>query len=1033
MNERKKETRRHSRGRIILIMIGMALISICRAVAQEMDNPRSGNLTVGGTVRDDAGEPLPGVTVQVMPKIENGDDRDYHAIVNRGTATDIDGRYSIEIAPDDTLVFSYVGMETRRIPVKGRNTIDVTLAIAGEWIDETVVIGYGSAAKRDLTGSITTIKGEQIADLPAMNPMSSLQGKVAGMQVVNGGQPGADPEIRIRGTNSINGYKPLYIVDGILNDNINYLNPQDIESIEVLKDPSSLAIFGVRGANGAIVVITKQAQTDRTRVSINTSFGWKHVPDRISVTDAAQFKELYNEQLSNEGQAPFDYTGWTADTDWQNRIFQNAFITNNNMSIQGASGRHTFYFGVGYSYEGGNIRHEKYNRWTVNASDDFGITDYARVGFRFNAARIKPADTKGVADAVRATPIAPVYNKEYGLYTALPAFQKAQLLNPMVNVDLMAGTNKALNYRIGGNLYGEVDFLDHFQLRVAYMMDYASNEGNSYTPIIRVYDTEAEDNVTTLGTGKTAVGQFKETETKVQGDYLLTYKNSFGDHNLTATMGFTTYYNSFSRIEGGRSQGVGLVIPDNPDKWYLSIGDAATATNGSSQWERATASFLARVIYNYQGKYLLNASFRRDGSSAFSYTGNEWQSFYAIGAGWLISEEKFMKGIDWVDMLKLKGSWGTLGNQNMGTAYPAEPLLTNAYSAVFGTPSQIYPGYQLAFLPNSNLHWEKTHAWEIGMETYLLRNRLHFEGVFYKKNTKDLLAQVPGLSGTVPGIGNLGEIENRGFELSAMWRDQVGSWGYSVGANLTTVRNRVKSLVQDGYAIVAGDKSQSYTDAGHPIGYFYGYKVEGVYQSEADIAASPVNRLAIVTPGDLKFADMNGDGEVTPSDRTLIGNPMPDVTYGFNFGLSYKGWELNLDFMGQGGNQIYRSWDNYRYAQFNYLTERLGRWHGEGTSNSQPLLNAAHAINYENSDYYIENGSFFRLRNIQLGYNFDHQLIKRLGMQSLKLYFNAQNVKTWKHNTGYTPEIGGTAVAFGIDNGTYPVPAVYTFGANVVF
>lgn len=579
----------------------------------------------------------------------------------------------------------------------------------------------------------------------------------------------------------------------------------------------------------------------------------------------------------------------------------------------------------------------------------------------------------------------------------------------------------------------EVDFLEHFNFRAVFSMDYGSNNGRTYQPIIKVYDNTVKGNVATLGTGKTEVSQFKENETKVQSDYVLTYTNSFGDHNLTATAGFTTYYNSLSRLDAARGQGIGLVIPDNPDKWFVSIGDLATATNGSTQWERTTVSFLGRVIYNYKGKYLFNGSFRRDGSSAFSYTGNQWQNFYSAGAGWLMTEEEFMKDISWLDMLKLKGSWGTLGNQNLDTAYPAEPLLENAFGAVFGNPSTIYPGYQLAYLPNANLRWEKVEAWEAGFESNMFRNRLHVEGVYYKKNTKDLLAKVPGLSGTIPGIGNLGQIENKGVELSATWRGSDCDWGYNVGVNLTTIKNKVKSLVQDGYSIIAGDKSQSYTMAGYPIGFFYGYKVDGVYQSQADIDASPKNTLATVTPGDLKFADVNGDGEITPADRTLIGDPTPDVTYGISLGVSYKGWELGIDMMGQGGNQIYRTWDNYNWAQFNYMEQRLDRWHGEGTSNTQPVLNTGHAINFENSEYYVEDGSFFRIRNLQLGYTFDKALISKIGLKALKAYFNIQNLKTWKHNTGYTPEFGGSAIAFGVDNGSYPVPAIYTFGLNITF
>ena len=512
--------------------------------------------TVTGTVTDALNEPLIGVSVLIQG-------------TTSGTVTDLDGNYSIAVTPDNVLEFSYVGMQKQMIPVGLQTVINVVMKDDSQMLGETVVIGYGSAKKRDLTGSITNIKGEEIANKPATNPLSSLQGKIAGVQIINNGRAGDDPEIRIRGTNSINGYKPLYIVDGLFNDNINFLNPEDIESMEVLKDPSSLAIFGVRGANGVIIITTKKAKEGQTRVNINTSFGWKSVVDKIAMTNADQFKELYNEQLTNEETALFDFSNWNANTDWQDEIFQNGFITNNNISITGASEKHSFYLGVGYSHEQGNIKHEKFSKVTINASNEYKLTDFFKVGFQLNGARILPADAKPVLGAIRTTPVAPVYNTEYGLYTALPEFQKAQMNNPMVDVDLKANTTKAENYRASGSIYGEIDFLKHFTARATFSMDYASDNGRTYTPIIKVYDPTVQGNVSTLGTGKTEVSQFKQNETKVQSDYVLTYTNSFADgaHNLTATAGFTTYYNSLSRLDGARKQGVGLVIPDDPDKW----------------------------------------------------------------------------------------------------------------------------------------------------------------------------------------------------------------------------------------------------------------------------------------------------------------------------------------------------------------------------------------------------------------------------------------------------------------------------------
>ena len=517
--------------------------------------------TVTGVVTDSFKEPLIGVSIVVQG-------------TNTGVVTGLDGDYSIQVPADATLEFSYVGMEKQSIKVGNRNVINVQMKEDSQMLAETVVIGYGSAKKRDLTGSITNIKGDEIANKPVANPLSALQGKVAGVQIINSGKAGADPEIRVRGTNSINGYKPLYVVDGLFNDNINFLNPQDIESMEILKDPSSLAIFGVRGANGVIIITTKKAKEGQTRVNINGSFGFKAITNKIAMVDADGFKLLYNEQLRNEGNPEYDFSDWTGNTNWQDEIFQTGFITNNNISITGASDKHSFYLGAGYAYEQGNIKHEKYSKITLNISNDYKVTDNFKVGFQFNGARMLPADSKSVATALRAAPVAEVYNKEYGLYTSLPGFQKAQMNNPMVDVDLKANTTKAENYRGSGNIYGQWDFLKHFQFKAMFSLDYASNNTRTYTPIIKVYDASAEGDIATLGTGKTGVTQAKETEMKVQSDYLLTYTNSWGDHSLTATAGFTTYYNKLENLNAGRTQGVGLIIPDNPDKWYVSIGDA---------------------------------------------------------------------------------------------------------------------------------------------------------------------------------------------------------------------------------------------------------------------------------------------------------------------------------------------------------------------------------------------------------------------------------------------------------------------------
>ena len=992
---------------------------------------QSGNIT--GVVKDDFNEPLIGVSVHL-----DG--------TTKGTLTDIDGKYTIAADKGQVLVYSYVGMKTQKVTIGNQTVIDITMAEDSHLLTETVVIGYGTAKKRDLTGSIVSVDASQIANRPSTNPLASLQGKISGVQVINSGQAGQDPEIRIRGTNSINGYKPLYVVDGLLNDNINFLNPSDIESMEILKDPSSLAIFGVRGANGVIIVTTKKAKTGQTNVNINSSFGFKNVVNRMKLTNAAQFKEMYNEQMANEGAALFDFSQWTADTDWQDEIFQKGFVTDNNVSISAAGEKNRFYLGVGYAKEEGIIKHEDYGKITVNMSSEYEVFKDAKIGFQFNGARMTPADSKGVLNAIRATPVAsPMYNGDderyQGYYSKMPLLQQ-QVGNPLDEIELRANTNNAINYRGGGNIYGDVSFLDKFNFRASFSLDYRSDDARKYTPRIDLYDPNidyagnGDYAIVTSGNGKTRVDQTKINETKVQSDYVLTYNDSFGDHNLTATGGFTTYYNTLSKLEAGRDGSLEDPIPNNPDKWFVNAGDPSASINASESWETTTLSFLLRGIYNYKSKYLLNASYRRDGTSGFYTNGSEWSNFYSVGGGWVASEEDFFREQSFVDYLKVKGSWGSLGNQNSGTPYPAHtlPALPSNNHGVTFKNEAYYPGNLPRYLVSRSLGWERTNAWEVGFESQYMKQRMSLDVTYYSKTTNGLIATTSGVNGVLDNIDNVGSVKNNGWEISLGWHDKIGDdWTYGVSANLTTINNKVLSLVSDDFSIIKGDKNIAYTKKGYPLSTFWGYKVDGVYQTQDEINNSPKNKLANVTPGDLKFKDVNGDGVIDQSDRTAIGNPTPDFTYGITLNAGYKGFDLSVEMMGVQGNEIYRTWDNYNWSKFNYLEGRVDRWNGPGTSNSEPLLHLGHTINQENSEYYIEDGSFFRIRNIQLAYSLDRSVLNLIKAQALKFYVNVQNPITWKNNTGYTPEIGGDAVSFGIDKGTYPVPAVYTFGLNLTF
>ena len=996
------------------------LLITCVMLLFAITSMAQNKITISGVVTYKTGETVIGASVRVKGQ------------ESKGSITDINGKYQIvDVASNATLIFSYIGMREQEIAVNGRSTINVKMEEDSQLIDEVVVVGYGSAKKRDLTGSIVTVKADEIASKPSTNPLASIQGKVAGVQVVNTGRAGQDPEIRVRGTNSINGFKPLYVVDGLFTDNINYLNTADIESMEILKDPSSLAIFGVRGANGVIIITTKRAKIGKTMVNINSSVGWKVIYDRVGVTNAEEFKMLYNEQLISQGSDPYDYTQWTGNTDWQNEIFQTGFLTNNNVSITGATDKSKFYLGLGYVMEEGSIKTEKLNKFTVNLNSEYSVTDFLRFGFQLNGVRAKYPDAKGVDGALKAAPIAPTHDLESGLIHTLPDFQRAQVWNPLIETELRGAHNKSENYRVAGNVFGEIDILKNLTFKATFSMDYASSQGRSYSPLIYVYNPDVEGGKERL-TERESVNQSKSTSLAAQSDYVLTYLGQFGNHGLTLTAGLTTNYNESSSLSGGRSQlaGYGILVGDDPDRWWLStIDDVSTATNGGSQSDRFTMSYLFRVLYNYKNRYLLNASFRRDGSSVFYKTGNTWDNFYSFGAGWVMTEEKFMQNQNVINFLKLKGSWGVLGSQNTGSSYPAYATIVSSGSAVFG--DNIIAGKGPNKLISPTLGWERNYSWEVGFDMHMFNDRLQLSPVYYNKTTKDMLTSIPGIAGTVPGLQNVGEIRNRGFELSASWNDKIGEdWRYGLGANLSTIDNKVLSLVNKDYNIISGPSRVS---EGYPIGYFYGYKVEGVYQNEDDIRFSPINSVGSVTPGDLKFADVDGNGKITDNDRTMIGNPTPDFTYGFNVNLGWKNLDLTVDMMGVYGNEIYRNWGSSSYAQLNYRTEQLNRWHGEGTSNWEPLLDPSHKINQEASTYFIEDGSFFRIRNIELGYNFDKRLLNRIKVQSLRLYTNVQNPKTWSRNGGYTPEVGGSAISFGIDGGGYPMPTVYTIGFNLTF
>jgi len=984
---------------------------------------------VSGRVIGTDGAPLAGASVVVKGS-------------KNGTAADADGRFTLTVADDAVLIVSAIGYVTQEVAVGGKSEINFTLQAIANNLNEVVVIGYGTASKRDLTGSIVKVDGKDIADKPNVNPVSSLQGKVAGLSVVPSGTPGAEPDIRIRGTVSIGAVKPLYVVDGIFNDNIDYINPNDIESIEVLKDPSSLAIFGVRGASGVIALTTKKAKAGQLVVNFNSSFGTKQLVDKIAMVDAAGFKLLFDEEQTNIGVPTaqrFDYSKWTGNTDWVKAMTRTALFNSNNISLTSSTEKNRFYMGVGYITDEGVVKHEKLDKIIFNVNDELRVSKSIKFGFNLNAFRQKLPFSQAnglLYDARRVLPITEAFNTANGVYTQL-AIQAAQIGNPLMNLENKWDKEIRTEFRTVGSVYAEINFLRNFTLRSTFFADISNLSERRYNPIINVYNPTvgASGSVFVEPNNRTtSVNQGQGNWKKFQQDHILTFKKSFGEHGLTAIAGFTTYFSSYNGLFGSVSQRVtGDAIPNDKRFWYVDngFGDPTTKRSSSAQWERATVSSLFRVLYNYKGKYLLNGSFRRDGSSQISPF-NRFKNFYSVGAAWELTKEKFMEKQNVFNFFKLKASWGILGVQNTyGYDYPFYPALQSGNTAVFG--NNIVPAYSLSYEPQRDLTWETVNAKEIGFEFYALNNRLHAEAAYYDKTTKDIMTIVPTGSGRYR-LDNVGDLRNKGFEFSAGWNQKLTKdWSFSVNANITTFNNKVVDL--GGNRLPASEERPNQTEAGYPIGYFYGYVVEGLYQSYADKLASPKVIGYDYGPGDFKYKDINGDNVIDTKDRTMIGNPTPDFMYGVSLQASYKGFDFGVDFNGVYGNEIYRYWGSSElpFTTFNYPAFKLNRWTGEGTSNWDPILGANHTINRLPSTYGIEDGSYFRIRNVQLGYNFTPTLLKKVNIKSIRLFANVQNLKTFKRNSGYTPEFGGTATSFGIDNGNGPVPLVFTGGINVTF
>lgn len=976
---------------------------------------------VNGKVISASGEPLIGVSVNVKG-------------ASIGTTTNADGNYSLSVPDDAILVFSYVGYVPIEEPVNGRSVINITMQVSTQTLDQVVVVGYGTQRKKDLTGSISSVKGDELAKMPSTNPISSLQGKVPGLTVSNSGRAGSSPVVRVRGVNSTTNANPVYVVDGLLVDNIDFLNPLDIETIDVLKDPSSIAIYGLRAANGVIAVTTKKASRGKTRISVQSIASLQKVQDKIDVTDAAGFITLFKAQEQNLNvpvNNRFNFANFTADMNWQDEIFRTAFMTSNNVSVSNSGEKTTTYLNIGYTDQDGVLRNDSYKRYLLHLTQEIRINRNIKVGgdiTGYHAAFNPPSAS--ITHALWAAPVFPVRLDESTYYSP-PSFQSSSISNPVATIMRNDRNSINKNYRAVGNLFAEVKFLKSFTWRSTVYGDLNFYTTRSYTRLPFKFINLSDGSVTYDNNARTSVTQIQGEDKRFQQDHTLTFDKNFGNgHLLTAVAGVTTLYNHNTVVDV-TARDTSLYIPDNTDLWYLGIVTSpATTINRGTGTENALFGSFLRAAYSYKGKYLLNATIRRDGSSKFA-SDHRWITVGSVGVGWVLSDEEFFEPVGIIDFLKLRAAWGRLANSNGIPDNLYLPGLQNGQGAIFG--DNVYPSIVAAYRPDPDLGYEIVGGIDAGFDIRLLKNRLFAEVSFYNKTTTDILTGVtlPGLD--IPYYTNLGKITNKGIEVNAGWNDHLGkNLTYRVSANFSYNKNVVNAIGDKFDYQLTGNGGVNLTTAGRSIGYFYGYTQVGIYQSTADLAKVPA--FTTSQPGDIAYADLNGDGIISSADRGYLGSPFPAYSFGGSVSLAYKAFDFLFEGQGSAGHKIYAQRRTANFTSLNYEANRLNAWTGPGTSNIEPILDNSRGNNFLMSTYYLEPGDFFRIRTLQVGYNFDPRLLARAGIMQARIFVSGQNIKTWSKVTGYSPEpLIGSILGGGADNGSYPVPAIYSVGLNLTF
>lgn len=975
-------------------------------------------ITVSGTVTaGDTGEPLLGVNILVEG-------------TSTGTITDLDGQFELKVPNEESrLVLSYVGYQTLTLPINGRTVLQVILE-NDNVLEEVVVVGYGLQRKSDLTGSISSLDAAEIQRIPSGNVEQALQGKVAGVQVTPAsGRPGAGAIVRIRGIGTFNDASPLYVVDGMLLNDISFLAPDDIESLEVLKDASATAIYGSRGANGVIIITTKRGKVggDAT-ISVSAYHGVQEVANQLDLVNATEYAQLVNELSVNEGggERYSNPASFGEGTDWQDVIFQSAPIQNVQVAANGGTESMVYNVSFNYFSQDGVIRGSDYERFTIRINNEYKLKKYISWGHNIALTYTENENGPGVlTTAYRSSPIAPVYDS-LGNFSPLSA-EISSTAN--AEASFFYNNSNGLSYRGVGNIYMDITPFEGLTFRSNLGLDLSKGENKSFVPVFEVSAIQQNQD-SRLNVGNTTTRSWLWENT-------LTYQKEWKDHRINVLGGITSQAFDFEQISGSRLH----LIGEDESFFFLNAGDETTSTVNNSADTWSILSYLFRLNYTLMDRYLLTVSYRADGSSKFG-ANNRFGYFPSVALGWNLTGESFMKGQTAFSRLKLRGSWGQVGNEKIGT-FRYSPLVTSNLNVIFGpneTLDNVQNGAAVLNLANPDLRWEETTQIDFGVEFGLFDNRLSAEIDYYSRTTNDILAAVPipdYIGSEQNPVVNAAEMRNSGFDFNLSWRESLPQFEYSINLVASTVNNEVLSIGGGREDIFGGGLGfggwlGTRTIIGAPIGSFYGWKVAGVFQNEDELANLP-SRGSESGVGDLRFEDVNGDGVITDEDRTFLGNPIPDFIYGLNLNVAYQGFDLAVEFNGQSGNEIFNSKKAARFGLYNFETSFLDRWTGPGTSNFEPrVTNSGH--NYIPSDRFIEDGSFVRLRNVQLGYTLPNQWLQQVRLRDFRVYVSGTNLITWTDYSGYMPEVGSSSpFASGIDSGIFPIAKTYTVGLNISF